>query len=532
MLDALLLASSRFHTIDLVIIAAYLIGTTVVGFLANRYIRDMSDYIVAGRSLGSSLGVATMLGSEIGLVTVMYAAQKGFTTGFAAFHIGLMAGIGCLFIGLTGMIVTPLRRAGVKTIPEFYGQRFSRGVRIFGGIMMAAAGILNMGAFLKTGALFISGLFGYEDAWTVNWIMAGLLGLVLLYTTLGGMVSVVITDYFQFVVLSVGLVVCCMLAVNHLSWPTVVETVNGFHGEDAVSPLANKDFGLPYVIWSLFVFGIVSCAVWPTAVMRACSMENEASVKTLYQWSAIGFVTRVVLPQFLGICALAYFITNPDLGARFFTDASTITNDGDITLTATPAFLSQILPIGVLGLVAAGMLAAFMSTNDSYLLCWAAVIVEDIVDPILGNRLSVVTKLWLARGFIVLIGVYLFVFGLLYPMRQDLVDYLAVSGAIYSTGAFTVLMLGLYWKPASSAGAYAALAVGSLAIFGLESVQSSIFFWPEQVGAAEVGLFVTFLALLSMVFFSYVFPDKRQLKNAADMVSEDEQLSSWKDYKK
>ena len=115
---------SNFTTIDWGIVVVYLLGTVAIGLYANRYIKDMADYVVAGRSLKSYISVATMLGSEIGLVTVMYTAQKGFSNGFAAFHIGLVAGVTCFFVGVTGFIVVPLRRTGVMTIPEYYGQRF------------------------------------------------------------------------------------------------------------------------------------------------------------------------------------------------------------------------------------------------------------------------------------------------------------------------------------------------------------------------------------------------------------------------
>lgn len=511
-MEAGLIAESTFSVFDWCIVGIYLAGTVVIGFWANRYIRNMDDYIVAGRSLGSSLGVATMLGSEIGLVTVMYFGQSGFKNGFAAFHIGLVAGIGCAFVGLTGIIVGPLRREGVKTIPEYYGKRFGPGVRVLGGIMMAAAGILNMGVFLKTGALFLAGLTNLNDPDIVNWIMAGLLALVLLYTTLGGMVSVVITDYVQFVVLSVGLVICCIFAVQHLGWELTVDDVNAFHGDKGVNPLDQEGFGVSYVIWSFFVFGLISCAVWPTAVMRACSVKDEKTVKKLYRWSAIGFVTRIVIPQFLGICALAFFLENDALGKMFFEADGTITADGDKTLQALPIFLSQILPVGLLGLVAAGMLAAFMSTNDSYLLCWAAVVVEDVFDPLSGNKLSTKNKLLIARILIVVIGLFLFVFGLVYPLNQNLVDYLAVSGAIYFTGAFAVLMFGLYWKGASRVGAYLALGAGSLAIFGLRPIQDAIGIPEGWLSEAQVGLGTTVTALVLMLVGSLLFPDRKILR--------------------
>ena len=96
---------SNFGLIDWIIVGVYMLITVGVGLYVNRYIRDMSDYMVAGRSIKSYLGVATMIGSELGLVTVMYSAQKGFTGGFAAFHIAVIAGVVAFIVGITGFIV-------------------------------------------------------------------------------------------------------------------------------------------------------------------------------------------------------------------------------------------------------------------------------------------------------------------------------------------------------------------------------------------------------------------------------------------
>ncbi|SVC50836.1 uncharacterized protein METZ01_LOCUS303690, partial [marine metagenome] len=301
------LPNSNFGTIDWVIVIVYMFGTVVIGLYVNRYIRNMSDYIVAGRSLRSYLAVATMVGSELGLVTVMYSAQKGFTGGFAAFHIGLIAGVVTLIVGITGFIVVPLRKMGVMTIPEFYEKRFSRGVRITGGLLLALSGILNMGLFLKAGAIFVTGLTGMTDPTSVALVMTVMLALVLIYTILGGMVSVVITDYIQFVVLSFGIILASGIAIAKLGWSSIVETVVTVHGEAGFNPLVEgSGFGPSYVMWMIFTAGLVSCAVWQTAVMRACAAESTEVVKKLYMWSSIGFLIRFMVPQFLGICALTY----------------------------------------------------------------------------------------------------------------------------------------------------------------------------------------------------------------------------------
>tara|TARA_R110002126_G_scaffold64513_24_gene165304 strand:+ start:1222 stop:2823 length:1602 start_codon:yes stop_codon:yes gene_type:complete len=501
---------SAFSWIDWAIVGLYLAFTVYVGVRVNRYVKGMGSFLVAGRALDSHISIATLVGSELGLVTLMYASQKGFTGGFAAFHIGVVAGVATLVVGLTGFIVVPLRQMGVMTIPEFYDKRFGKGVRVTGAIILALAGILNMGMFLKAGALFVAGLTGLSDPNTINIIMTVLILLVLVYTTLGGMLSVVITDYFQFVVLSFGLLVACAFAVAELGWKPIVDAVSQVHGEAGFNPLHDGGFGLDYVVWMIFTAGIVSCAVWQTSVMRACSASSVQVVKRLYTWASIGFLVRFLIPQFLGICALAYLWNIAGGQALFSGDASIMDNQVD-SLKAMPVFLSQILPVGVIGVIAAGMLAAFMSTHDSYLLCWASVLAHDVVGPLRKDGLSDKQEMKVARALILVIAAFLLVWSLWFPMKQDLWDYMAVTGAIYFTGAFALLLGGLYWKRASRIGAYLALACGCCAVFGLTDMQNSLgkligqdIAWPSE----KVGLITTAGAIVLMVVGSLLFPDR------------------------
>ena len=146
-------------------------------------------------------------------------------------------------------------------------------------------------------------------------------------------------------------------------------------------------------------------------------------------------------------------------------------------LYGMPLFLGRILPAGVIGIITAGMIAAFMSTHDSYLLCWSSVLTQDVVAPLYeqgARRLSARARITLTRVFIVVIGVYVLCWGLLYHGSDDIWDYMAVTGAIYFAGAFALLLGGLYWKRASSTGALLALLAGLVAILGLSPVQTGI----------------------------------------------------------
>jgi SSS family solute:Na+ symporter len=467
-------SQTNFSTIDWVIVAVYLLLSVSIAFFVKRYAGNMTNFVSAGRAVGTWLGVATLTGTEMGLITVMYSAQKGFTAGFAAFHIGVIAGVVALLIGLTGFIVVRLREHKVLTIPEYYEKRYGRRTRILGGIMLAFGGLLNMGLFLKVGAMFIVGITGMDpDGNALKVVMVVLLALVLVYTVIGGMISVVITDYIQFVILSVGILVAGWLAIESVGWDNLFETVRTHKGEAGFNPVAaESSFGFEYVAW-MFFLGIVNCALWPTAVARALAMESTASLKRQYTWSSISFAIRMIIPNLLGVCAFVFVMTKaPDL-QQLFSPADADVKAVD-NLYAMPIFLGRILPAGLIGLITAAMIAAFMSTHDGYLLCWSTVITQDIIAPLFKERLDNPTRIKITRILIVLIGLYILYWGLFYTGEEDIWDYMAVTGAIYFTGAFSLLFGGLYWHRASSVGAVLALLFGVTAVLGLGPVQDYV----------------------------------------------------------
>jgi len=465
-------SQTNFTGLDWGIVVVYLLLSVTVAFFVKRYAGNMTNFVGAGRAVGPWLGIATLTGTEMGLITVMYSAQKGFTGGFAAFHIGVIAGVVAFIIGVTGFIIVRLREHKVLTIPEFYEKRFGRRTRILGGVMLAFGGLLNMGLFLKVGAKFIVGITGMNPN-DINLVMVGLLTLVLIYTVIGGMISVVITDYIQFVILSIGILVTAIYAITEVGWLNIIDTLATYKKEDSgFNPLsAQGNFGAEYVAWMGFL-GIVNCALWPTAVARALAMESTAAVRKQFTWSSVSFAIRIIIPTLLGICAYVFVMTKaPDLNQLF-------NEQGEDNLYAMPIFLGRILPSVLVGLLTAAMIAAFMSTHDGYLLCWSTVITQDIIAPLFKGRLDNPTRIRITRILIILIGLYILYWGVIYEdEKDDIWDYMAVTGAIYFTGAFSLLAGGLYWHRASSTGAVLALLAGTTAVIGLSPVQKNIHPW-------------------------------------------------------
>jgi len=301
---------SHFTLLDWAIVLVYVVGAGAAGLMGRRYVKTIEDFIVAGRGLNPYLAIATLAGTEMGLVTVVYMAEQGYKNGFSAFFIGLAAGLGMATLGFTGFLIKGFRASGAMTIAEYYEMRYSKGVRWVGGLVIATAGILNMGVFLKAGALFltqVTGLpevvsLGGTDVPVLNLVMTVLLIVVLLYTVVGGMISVVFTDYIQFVVLSLGFILATVVVLSKVGLGSIAHAVVEYKGINGLSPFANPNYGWSYVIWQILLFTTAS-ATWQTAAMRVSATRSPEVARKVYKLTSLVWIGRAILPMFWGVAA-------------------------------------------------------------------------------------------------------------------------------------------------------------------------------------------------------------------------------------
>ncbi|QDT82558.1 sodium:solute symporter [Gimesia chilikensis] len=502
---------TNFTLLDWSIVVCYLLSSIVIGLWANRYVGNLSDYLVAGRKLRLRLALATMTGTELGLVTVMYMAELGFTQQYASLYLAFLEAGAVLLIGLTGFVVYRLRQSSIMTIPEYYEQRYSQSVRVVGATVMVVSGVLNMGLFLKAGSQFLTAVSGLQDEMYLKLIMTGLLLLVLFYTVLGGMVSVVITDLIQFLILGTGMVIVTGVVFWSIGWDglsAIVTEQNGYF--DPFHPENNSGNGNPIGWMQIVQMAIVigsAALLWPTSAARTLSCQSAEVAQKLYSLSSISFLARRALPVFWGIGTFAFFASQPELFQEFHQAVET--NASITSLSAMPLFLAKVVPTGLLGLVTAGMIAAFMSTHDSYLLCWSGVITQDIIAPVAGP-MSQRSRILTTRISIFVIGAMLLTWGLWYEVSSDLWGYLAVTGAVYLSGAIPTVVGGLYWKRGSRAGALAAILGG---LSGLLAMGPCVDLINKLFATSLNGTHLTLLTFafssVAYIVFSLLIPDRR-----------------------
>lgn len=435
------------------IVGLYLLATMIAGVMVRKYVSRVDHFLLAGRELNVYLGIASLAATEFGIVTAMYTAQAGYTRGFAGAIPGLCNGLAMFLVGWTGFCVKPLRDAGVMTIPELFEQRYGKFVRWLSGVVIVLGGLLNMGVFLRVGGQFLVVCCGMNLRY-LEWAMTVLLIGVAVYTILGGMLSVLVTDFLQFVVMSAGLLVTTFLVLNRIGWDQLVATVQTHFGPGGFNPLQTPDLGWPFVLSNLLVNG-AAVLTWQAVIARLLAARDTATGRRVYTGTAFFFVCRWILPGIWGIAALAMIepAIVQQIGAQF--------GEKDGSLFAMPYLLSQVVPAGMMGLLVAAMLAADMSTDSSYMLTWGSVIYNDILAPFRKRPWPEKKGILVNRFIIALIGLFLLFWGLWYKLEGNLWEYLQLTGTIYLASMSVLLIACCYWKRANNWGAIAAILVGA-----------------------------------------------------------------------
>lgn len=431
--------------IDGSIVGVYLVLTMVAGLWVRKYVGKVEQFLVAGREMDLYLGIASLAATEFGIITCMYAAQNGHDFGFSGATVGILFALSMFFVGKTGFCIKPLRDSGVMTIPELFQHRFGSKVRWLAGVVIVLGGLLNMGVFLRMGGDFLVNTCGLDQNYLVLTMTVLLVG-VAVYTILGGMLSVLVTDYLQFVVMSIGLIAVTVLVLSKVHWTGLVHTVQVHYGAGGFNPFLNPNMGWPYVAFNA-VQNLAAVLTWQTTVARVLAAKDSKTGQKVYTGTSFFFVCRFIIPGIWGIAALAAGVT---LGAH------------ESTNLAMPRYLSQIVPVGLMGLVIAAMLAADMSTDSSYMLTWASVIYNDIMGPFRKTPWSQKKGLVVNRAIVAGIGLFLLVFGLWLPTPHNMWNYISVTGAIYLSSMGILLVACCYWKRANNWGATAAIIVGAI----------------------------------------------------------------------
>jgi SSS family solute:Na+ symporter len=256
--------------------------------------------------------------------------------------------------------------------------------------------------------------------------------------------------------------------------------------------------------------------------------EDVSTTNRTFFLGSPGFFARMAIPAVWGIAAFTFVSHHTELSQYF--SAENLATGASHPGHAMPLMMGKVIPTGLIGVLVAGLMAAFMSTHDSYLLAWASVISQDIVAPLKGKEnLSDSQSIWITRVSVVVIGLFLLVWGIWYELPESVWTYMGVTGTIYLSGTAPAMIGGMYWKRASTTGAFWSLLGGLFAVpvlflkpiqWRLAGVPTEIeVLSPEQQSAVDavaywlndqsVSLSVFGLCVVLFVSGSLLFPDRK-----------------------
>jgi len=434
----------KFATLDWIVIAFYFaLLISVAVWVVTRKTKNTEDYFLAGRNLGWFVIGASIFASNIGSEHVVGLAGAGaggkMPLLIYELHAWLVLTLGWVFLPF-------YLRSGVFTMPEFLEKRFSSGTRWFLSVFSLMAYVLTkVSVTVYAGGIVISSLLNI-DFWTGALVTVVITGI---YTILGGMRAVAYTEAIQTVILVIGAATLTFVGVHAAGgWGEVRANLEpGYLNMWRPNSDANFPW-LPLVITS----SIVGTWYWCTdqyIVQRVLAAKN---IQQGRRGTIFGGLLKL-LPVFLflipGVVALA------------------LKNKGELSWdTPDQAFASLLMnkmPVGLKGLVAAGLLAALMSSLASVFNSCSTLFTIDIYKKLRPNapeqKLLRIGRI--ATSVVVVLGI------LWIPVMQNisgvLYEYLQSVQAYIAPPITAVFLLGIFSKRINSTGAITTLIVGLVA---------------------------------------------------------------------
>ena len=436
-------------TLDWLVIGLYfavVFGVAIVATLRERRKaaadggEDSADYFLAGRNVGWFVIGASLFASNIGSEHLVGLAGSGAASGVAPGQFEILAS---LILLLLGWVFVPFYlKSGVFTMPEFLERRYSSGARWYLATVSILAYVLTkISVTIFAGAVVFSAI-GVEF-WTGALVVVAATGV---YTVFGGLRAVLYTDMVQMFVLIGGSLAVTFAGLSAVGgWDVMAETV-GPDFLDMWKPISDPEFP-----WTGILFGAPILGIWYWCTDQFI-VQRTLSAKTIDDARR-----GTILAGFLKLLPLFIFVLPGLL-------AATLVEQGQLTLANTnealPTLVAALLPVGLRGLVVAGLLAALMSSLSSVFNSSSTLITWDVYKR-LRPEASERQLVWVGRASTValtILGLAWIPFveaaeGGLYTYIQSVQGYISPPIA-------AVFLFGLLWPRANAAGALAALLTG------------------------------------------------------------------------
>jgi SSS family solute:Na+ symporter len=480
---------SALSPVDYAVVIAYLVGMLGLGAFVSTRIKAFKDYFLAGGSLTTPLLVCTLVSSYYGLDVTFGTSETSFYYGISAWCWYSLPYY--LFIAIAALVIAPrLRRYGqAMTLSDVLEQHYGTPTRVVGALasfvysapIVAMAGLMTMMQFL--------GL-------PVAWSMLITIGVCAIYTMLGGLWADAISDTIQFVLMCVSLAIAIPLAID---WVGGWDFLNSLpkDADGAATHLAHHG-GLSY--WMLVAWALTGLTVLvePAFYQRVFAAEDARSVQRalfvgLALWASYDWGVTLI-----GLIAQAA-VQNGLLPSNLAGKESLL------------AVCLEMLPLGMRGLFLGGILAAAMSTIDSYSLLASGNVVYDIYRPLFDPRASDERLIRLTRVGVFLVMIVAAIVSMYFVRMRDTWQFMT---SVMTSVVLVPVMAALFARPRPAAGLWSSVAgfVGLLAFYGLMFTQGEYSEEHEKhrwiIGSFEIWQDYAALCAIPISFVGYLIGNR------------------------
>ncbi|UJW31379.1 sodium:solute symporter [Saccharothrix sp. AJ9571] len=417
---------------DYVVIALYIAGMLGIGWYGLRLARTKSDYLVAGRRLGWFMYSGTMSAVVLGGASTVGGVKLGYTWGISGAWLVVSIGLGILV--LHALFARRLVKLRVYTVSEMLDLRYGgRSASTISGIVMWAYTLM----------LTVTSTLAFATVFKVlldipEWVGIGIGGvIVVLYSVLGGMWSITLTDIAQFVIKTIGILLILL--------PVSVSAAGGFDGMGERLDASFFDFtsiGTGSIITYVLTYGfglLIGQDIWQRVF--------TARTPRVATGGGIGS----------GVYCLVYGLAGALIGAAAKVLYPSLASAQDAFAT----IVEDLLPAGVRGLVLAAALSAMMSTASGALIACSTVSTTDLLGKLRGRTPSS-EESEVSRNRLTTLVLGLVAIGIAMVVT-DVVAALTIAYNILVGGLLVAILGGLFWKRGTRQGAVASMAVGALA---------------------------------------------------------------------
>ena len=489
----LVAATSVLEGFDWIVLAIYFLALVAVAvWVVIQKNNNTEDYFLAGRNVGWFVIGASIFASNIGSEHVVGLAGTGFESGTPMAHYELHAWI----VLLLGWLFLPFYiRSGAFTMPEFLEKRFDSRSRWFLSLFSLVAYVLTkVSVTIYAGGIVVSELLGIP-------FWYGAIGIVIftgIYTVIGGMKAVIYTETLQTIVLILGAVIITYLGLHEVGgWSQLRETVTAVSPDhfNMWRPMSDPQFP-----WTGLLIGgtIVGIWYWCTdqyIVQRTLAANNIKIGRRGAIFGAYLKLLPILIFLLPGIIAYALSIQNPDI---FFVEKAD---------RAFPMLVKTLLPVGLKGLVAGGLMAALMSSLASVFNSCSTIFTIDIYKKLHPDKSekSLLQIGKIATGFIVVLGIIWIPImekiggGVMYQYLQNVQSYIAPP-------VTAVFLLGIIWKRVNSTAAITTLLAGFFLL--VMRLGSELYFQPQIASGETVAHALYDFATINfshMAIFMFIF---------------------------